>query len=100
MGSFVDPIYAGAGGVLAIARVGGSGTVVLTARSPIFDTMLSSAALAIIFFSVLDLVAGVGLWLATPWGGFCGSSSPARRFLSRPTCRDFSPAVTGLSELI
>ncbi len=43
--------------------------VVLTARTPIFDTMPSSAALAIIFFSVLDLVAGVGLWLATPWGG-------------------------------
>jgi hypothetical protein len=43
--------------------------VVLTARIPIFDTMPSSAALAIIFFSVLDLVAGVGLWLATPWGG-------------------------------
>jgi len=31
--------------------------------------MPSSAALAIIFFSVLDLIAGVGLWLATPWGG-------------------------------
>ena len=43
--------------------------VVLTARAPIFDTMPSSAALAIIFFSVLDLIAGVGLWLATPWGG-------------------------------
>jgi hypothetical protein len=43
--------------------------VMLTARAPIFDTMPSSAALAIIFFSVLDLVAGVGLWLATPWGG-------------------------------
>ncbi|MGA8171026.1 MAG: DUF6163 family protein [Methylocystis sp.] len=43
--------------------------VVLTARAPIFDTMPTSAALAIIFFSVLDLVAGVGLWLATPWGG-------------------------------
>ena len=22
-----------------------------------------------IFFAVLDIVAGVGLWLATPWGG-------------------------------
>jgi hypothetical protein len=43
--------------------------VVLTAPAPIFDTMPSSAALAIIFFSVLDLIAGVGLWLATPWGG-------------------------------
>jgi hypothetical protein len=42
---------------------------VLTAQKPIFDTMPQSAALAIIFFSVLDLIAGVGLWLATPWGG-------------------------------
>ncbi len=42
---------------------------VLTAQKPIFDTMPQNAALAIIFFSVLDLIAGVGLWLATPWGG-------------------------------
>jgi uncharacterized membrane protein (DUF2068 family) len=32
--------------------------------------MLSrSAAAAVILFAVLDLVAAVGLWLATPWGG-------------------------------
>lgn len=42
---------------------------ILTAQKPIFDAMPQSAALAIILFSVLDLVAGVGLWLATPWGG-------------------------------
>jgi hypothetical protein len=43
--------------------------VVLTATQPIFDVMPQNAALAIVFFGVLDLVAGVGLWLATPWGG-------------------------------
>jgi hypothetical protein len=43
--------------------------VILTAQKSIFDTMPQSAALAVIFFGVLDLVAGVGLWLATPWGG-------------------------------
>ncbi len=42
---------------------------ILTAQKPIFDAMPQSAALAIILFSMLDLVAGVGLWLATPWGG-------------------------------
>ena len=42
---------------------------VLTAARPIFETMPQGAALAVIFFAVLDLVAGVGLWLATPWGG-------------------------------
>jgi hypothetical protein len=43
--------------------------VMLTADLPLFDFMPQSAAFAIIFFAVLDLVAGVGLWLATPWGG-------------------------------
>jgi len=42
---------------------------VLTAEKPIFDTMPQSAAFAVVFFGVLDLVAAVGLWLATPWGG-------------------------------
>ena len=43
--------------------------VVLTAGGSIFEIMPQNAALAIVFFGVLDLVAGVGLWLATPWGG-------------------------------
>lgn len=43
--------------------------IVLTASKPIFDEVSSGAAIAIVFFAVLDLVAGVGLWLATPWGG-------------------------------
>jgi uncharacterized membrane protein (DUF2068 family) len=43
--------------------------VFLTAPKPLFETMPAGAATAVIFFAVLDLVAGVGLWLATPWGG-------------------------------
>ncbi|HMK89209.1 MAG TPA: DUF6163 family protein [Methylocystis sp.] len=43
--------------------------IVLAAPRPIFDTMPQNAAFATVFFGVLDLVAGVGLWLATPWGG-------------------------------
>jgi hypothetical protein len=42
---------------------------ILTSKIAIFDAMPRSAALAIMLFSVLDLIAGVGLWLATPWGG-------------------------------
>jgi hypothetical protein len=42
---------------------------ILTSKTAIFDAMPRSAALAIMLFSVLDLIAGVGLWLATPWGG-------------------------------
>ncbi|WP_400768831.1 DUF6163 family protein [Methylosinus sporium] len=43
--------------------------IVLTASRPIFDETPTNAAIAVVFFAVLDLVAGVGLWLATPWGG-------------------------------
>lgn len=43
--------------------------IILTSEQPIFEIMPRSAALAVIFFAVLDLIAGVGLWLATPWGG-------------------------------
>jgi hypothetical protein len=43
--------------------------VILGGDQSIFDAMPRNAAFAIVFFAVLDLVAGVGLWLATPWGG-------------------------------
>jgi len=42
---------------------------VLTAATPLFDSTSPSVTAAVIFFGVLDLVAAVGLWLATPWGG-------------------------------
>lgn len=43
--------------------------LVLTASQSIFDEIPTNAAVAVVFFAVLDLIAGVGLWLATPWGG-------------------------------
>lgn len=43
--------------------------VILEGDYSIFDAVPQTAAFAIIFFAVLDLVAAVGLWLATPWGG-------------------------------
>lgn len=42
---------------------------VLAASRPIFDDIPAASAAAVVFFAVLDLIAGVGLWLATPWGG-------------------------------
>jgi len=42
---------------------------ILGAEVSIFDGLPQAAAFAIVFFAVLDIVAGVGLWLATPWGG-------------------------------
>ena len=37
--------------------------------SEIFDHLSTGQTAAIVFFSVIDLLAAVGLWLATPWGG-------------------------------
>ncbi|WP_395667117.1 DUF6163 family protein [Methylocella sp.] len=46
-----------------------SWAAILTPSEPIFETFGVSFAVATAFFAVLDLVASVGLWLATPWGG-------------------------------
>ena len=35
----------------------------------IFDHLSTGQTAAIVFFCVIDLLAAVGLWLATPWGG-------------------------------
>ncbi len=35
----------------------------------IFDDLTMMQSGAIMFFAVIDLLAAVGLWLATPWGG-------------------------------
>jgi uncharacterized membrane protein (DUF2068 family) len=38
-------------------------------QDAIFDRLSTGQASAIMFFSVIDLLAAVGLWLSTPWGG-------------------------------
>ncbi len=43
--------------------------LVLLPSRPVFDTLPGATSAAIIFFAIADLVAAVGLWLATPWGG-------------------------------
>ena len=35
----------------------------------VFDRLRMSQSAAVMFFSVIDFLAAVGLWLATPWGG-------------------------------
>lgn len=42
---------------------------ILLPGEPLFDKVTPTWGAAVIFFAVLDLVAAVGLWLATPWGG-------------------------------
>lgn len=42
--------------------------VVLPAEA-LFDHVSAAWGAAVVFFAVFNLVAAVGLWLATPWGG-------------------------------
>jgi nicotinamide riboside transporter PnuC len=44
-------------------------SAVLLPSQPLFDKVSQVWGGAVIFFAVLDPVAAVGLWLATPWGG-------------------------------
>ena len=41
----------------------------LLPANEIFDDLTMMQSGAIMFFAVIDLLAAVGLWLATPWGG-------------------------------
>jgi hypothetical protein len=43
-------------------------TILAPEESPL-DAMPSLEAAAVVFFSITNLVAAVGLWLAAPWGG-------------------------------
>lgn len=43
--------------------------LVLVPGRPVFDNLPNAVSAAVIFFAIADLVAAVGLWLATPWGG-------------------------------
>jgi hypothetical protein len=43
--------------------------LVLVPQKSVLEALPAAMAAAVIFFSIADLVAAVGLWLATPWGG-------------------------------
>lgn len=42
---------------------------ILLPRQALLENVTPMWGAAVIFFAILDLVAAVGLWLATPWGG-------------------------------
>jgi Family of unknown function (DUF6163) len=44
-------------------------TAILLPPEPLFDKVNALRGAAVIFFATVNLVAAVGLWLATPWGG-------------------------------
>ncbi len=47
----------------------GRWVAILAPAQPLIDGMDGPHAAAAASFAVLDLIAAVGLWLATPWGG-------------------------------
>lgn len=47
----------------------GEWTLFMLPQGSVFDHMGRAQIAAIMFFSVIDFLAAVGLWLATPWGG-------------------------------
>ncbi len=44
-------------------------SAILLPPQPLFDNVSALRGAAVIFFATFNLVAAVGLWLATPWGG-------------------------------
>lgn len=44
-------------------------STILLPPEPLFDHVSALRGAAVIFFATANLVAAVGLWLATPWGG-------------------------------
>ena len=70
----------------------GSGTILPDAST--------QKIVAVIFFCILDLVAAIGLWLATPWGGVVWIISVGGQFLSFVFLPGFWPhaMILGLSD--
>lgn len=59
-------------------------------RSPILSMPFADMA-AIVFFAIIDLIASVGLWLATPWGGVIWLVSAGAQILVAVLLPDFYP---------
>jgi len=43
--------------------------LLLVPGQAVLETLPAAMSGAVVFFAIADLVAAVGLWLATPWGG-------------------------------
>jgi hypothetical protein len=76
-------------------------TDVLTARDSLLDQAPVQWRVAIIFFAVLDPVAAVGLWLATPWGGVIWLFAALSQIVAAVTIPGFfSPLWIGVDGLL
>ena len=56
------------------------------------ETLPPPRAAGLVIFAVLDLVAAVGLWLATPWGGVLWILAAAAQMATIALARDFFPS--------
>lgn len=63
---------------------------VLLPKNAVFNSLDGAAAGVIIFFAIADLVAAVGLWLATPWGGALWLFAATSQIFAAMTVNSFS----------
>ncbi len=80
------------------------GSVVVTnvdGRSGLAALSLS-AIVAVIFFAVINLIASVGLWLATPWGGVIWLVTAGAQLFVLVIMPGFfdHPVITAMSNLV
>jgi hypothetical protein len=61
---------------------------VLLPAEQVLDSLTGTAAAVLIFFAVADLVAAVGLWLATPWGGALWLFAATSQIFAAVTIKD------------
>lgn len=67
-------------------------SAVLLPAEQVLDSLTGTAAAVLIFFAIADLVAAVGLWLATPWGGALWLFAATSQIFAATTIKDaFSP---------
>jgi hypothetical protein len=74
---------------------------VLLPADTVLEALPGPAAAAVIFFAVVDLLAAVGLWLATPWGGALWLFAAISQIFSALTVRGaFAPNWIGVDVLL
>ena len=59
---------------------------------PLFNTMPMAAAVLVIIFGVLDLIAAIGMWLIAPWGGVLWLLAGATQMFVAIAIPNFFPA--------
>jgi uncharacterized membrane protein (DUF2068 family) len=75
--------------------------VMLVPPDSILDHATVPWAAAVVFFAVLDPVAAVGLWLATPWGGVIWLFAAAAQITAAVAIPGFfSPTWIGVNSLL